>query len=283
MPSRLRGRRRAKRERTPIQPIQPIRPIILSASAGDAKLDEASFSLVAATPSTECVLQLDKVSAPSKLAGAARTPPSSPPRAPPGNNNSTSPPRSLSSPHYGAVAAATGEETARQLQDRRQTVSVMLEAMERVMIHRTLSAFGGALSEGPTGTHIPTGGRECLAGFEAAVARRTAAAHALGRESLHHLRTAHPAVVRWCVTMPIGLLSVGVYYLDLAADSAVAYQLYVAGEPIWSAESVAFICLQYFAVHLVSRSGSNPRHPSPLASPKSPRQRPMCMCMYMCM
>ena len=269
MPSRLRGRRRAKRERTPIQPIQSIRPIILSAGAGDAKLDEASFSLVAATPSTECVLQLDKVSAPSKLAGAARTPPSSPPRAPPGNNNSTSPPRSLSSPHYGAVAAATGEETARQLQDRRQTVSVMLEAMERVMIHRTLSAFGGALSEGPTG------GRECLAGFEAAVARRIAAAHALGRESLHHLRTTHPAVVRWCVTMPIGLLSVGVYYLDLAADSAVAYQLYVAGEPIWSAESVAFICLQYFAVHLVSRSGSNPRHPSPLASPKSPRQRPM--------
>lgn len=130
-----------------------------------------------------------------------------------------------------------------RLRDRRQTIGVKLEAIERVMIQE--SHFCGCFRVGCG--ELSAHGRMFEASFASAIARW----HAWWRETAHYVRMTYPCALRWGFTVPVGLLSLCVFYLDLIADSMVAYQFYSVAEELWFAESVCFISAQYFAVHLI--------------------------------
>ena len=57
-------------------------------------------------------------------------------------------------------------------------------------------------------------------------------------------------LVRWALTMPLGVMAIALFYADVVADLQVAYQLYTSNNPIWAAESIGFLTSQYVVVYV---------------------------------
>jgi len=74
--------------------------------------------------------------------------------------------------------------------------------------------------------------------------------HMLVRDGGSFLYDSSPCLVRWLVTVPLGIMSIALFYLDLIADCQVAYSLWMSNNPVWASWSATFICGQYAVVYV---------------------------------